>query len=138
MLFFLANVIMVPFGWTAIKLATYILSVPREILMPLVLMFCIVGAFAVTNSAFAVGVMLVFGVLGFVMEEHGFPVAPVILGLILGPMLEQNFVTSMIKSDGSFLGFFQRPIAAGLGIVTLMIWGTMVLRGIRALRPVPA
>jgi TctA family transporter len=138
MLFFLANIIMVPFGWIAIKLATYILSVPREILMPLVLMFCIVGAFAVTNSAFAVGVMLVFGVLGFVMEEHGFPVAPVILGLILGPMLEQNFVTSMIKSDGSFLGFFQRPIAAGLGIVTLMIWGTMLWRGVRALRPVPA
>lgn len=138
MLFFLANIIMVPFGWAAIKLATHILSVPREILMPLVLMFCIVGAFAVTNSAFAIGVMLVFGVLGFVMEEHGFPVAPVILGLILGPMLEQNFVTSMIKSDGSFLGFFQRPIAAGLGIVTLLIWGAMVWRGIRALRPAPA
>jgi putative tricarboxylic transport membrane protein len=138
MLFFLANIIMVPFGWVAIKLATRILSVPREVLMPLVLLFCIVGAFAVTNSAFAVGVMLVFGVLGFVMEEHGFPVAPVILGLILGPMLEQHFVTSMIKSDGSFLGFFQRPIAAGLGIVTLLIWGAMVLRGIQALRPVPA
>jgi putative tricarboxylic transport membrane protein len=133
-LFFLANIIMIPFGWAAIKLATHILRVPREILMPLVLLFCIVGAFAVTNSVFAIGVMLVFGVIGFLMEEHGFPVAPVILGLILGPMLEQNFVTSMIKSDGSFLGFFQRPIAAGLGVVTLLIWGAMVWRGVRALQ----
>jgi TctA family transporter len=134
LLFFLANIIMVPFGWVAIKLAKHILAVPREILMPIVLLFCIVGAFAVTNSPFAIGVMLAFGLIGFLMEEHGFPVAPVILGIILGPMLEQNFVTSMIKSDGSFFGFFNRPIAAGLGIVTLAVWGGMAWRGLRAVR----
>jgi putative tricarboxylic transport membrane protein len=134
-LFFLANLIMIPFGWIAIKLAKRILQVPREVLMPLVLLFCIVGAFAVTNSPFAIGVMLVFGVVGFVMEEHGFPIAPVILGLILGPMLEQNFVTSMIKSDGSFLGFFQRPIAGALGAITLLVWALMAWQGVRTLRP---
>jgi len=133
-LFFLANLIMIPFGWLAIKSARNILSVPREILMPIVLLFCIVGAFAVTNSPFAIGVMLAFGLIGFLMEEHGFPVAPVILGIILGPMLEQNFVTSMIKSDGSFFGFFNRPIAAGLGVVTLAVWGAMLWRGLRAVR----
>ncbi len=133
-LFFLANLILIPFGWLAIKSAKHILAVPREILMPIVLLFCIVGAFAVTNSPFAIGVMLAFGLIGFLMEEHGFPVAPVILGIILGPMLEQNFVTSMIKSDGSFLGFFNRPIAAGLGVVTLAVWGVMLLRGLKAIR----
>ena len=133
-IFFLANIIMVPFGWLAIKTAKQMLSVPRTILMPVVMMFCIVGAFAITNSPFAISVMLVFGLVGFLMEENGYPVAPVILGIVLGPMLEQNFVTSMIKSDGSFLAFFARPIAGVLGVVTLLVWGAMLWRGFRAWR----
>jgi TctA family transporter len=121
-LFFLSNVIMVPFGWLAIKSAKQILRVPRGILMPVILMFCIVGSFAINNSLYGVVVMLVFGVLGFLLEENGFPVAPVILGMILGPLLEQHFITSMIKADGNMLAFFERPIAAGLGITTLIVW----------------
>jgi TctA family transporter len=85
-------------------------------------MFCVVGAFAINNSLFGVVVMLVFGIVGFFLEENGFPVAPVILGMILGPMLEQNFITSMIKADGDPLAFFERPIAAGLGVITLIVW----------------
>lgn len=133
-IFFLANLIMLPFGWVAIKTFKHLLRVPREVLMPIVMMFCIVGAFAITNSPFAVGVMLVFGLLGFLMEENGFPVAPVILGIVLGPMLEQNFVTSMIKSDGSFLAFFARPIAGGLGAVTVLVWAAMAWRGFKRFR----
>jgi TctA family transporter len=121
-IFILANLVMLPLGWAAIKGAKTILRIPREILMPCILMFCIVGAFAINNSAFGVTVMLVFGVLGFLMEENRIPVAPCILGIVLGPMLEENFVTSMIKSDGSFLAFFERPIAGGLGIATLLVW----------------
>jgi TctA family transporter len=60
------------------------------------------------------------------MEENGFPVAPVILGLVLGEMLEQNFMTSMIKADGSLLGFFSRPIAAILGALSLLTWAGML------------
>jgi TctA family transporter len=129
-LFFLSNIIMLPFGWLAIKSAKQILRVPRNILMPLILMFCVVGAFAMNNSLYGVTIMLVFGVLGFLLEENGFPVAPVILGLILGPMLEQNFITSLIKSDGNMLAFFERPIAAGLGIVTLLVWATPIVLAI--------
>ncbi len=133
-IFFLANLIMLPFGWAAIKTFKHILRIPREMLMPIVLMFCIVGAFAITNSPFAVGVMLVFGLLGFLMEENGFPVAPVILGIVLGPMLEQSFVTSMIKSDGSFLAFFARPIAGALVAATILVWVAMAWRGFRRFR----
>ena len=68
--------------------------------MPMILIFCIVGSFAINNSLFGVIIMLVFGVFGWLMEENGFPVAPAILGFVLGAMLEENFVTSMIKSDG--------------------------------------
>jgi len=120
--FFLANIIMLPFGWVAIKTARTILSIPSRVLMPMILMFCIVGSFAINNSPFGIVLMLIFGVIGFLMEENDIPIAPAILGLVLGPMLEQNFVTSMIKSDGSFLAFFERPIAAGLGFFTIAIW----------------
>lgn len=121
-IFILANLLMLPLGWAAIKGAKQILRVPRHILMPSILLFCIVGSFAVNNSVFSIGVMLAFGALGFLMEENEMPVAPVILGIVLGPMVEANFVTSMIKSDGQFLGFFERPIAAGLGILTILVW----------------
>ncbi|GAW34783.1 tripartite tricarboxylate transporter TctA family protein [Roseovarius sp. A-2] len=120
--FLLANLMMLPLGWVAIKGARHVLSIPTKILMPIILMFCIVGSFAINNSVFGIGVMLVFGIVGFLMEENDIPIAPAILGLVLGPMLEQNFVTSMIKSDGSFAAFFERPIAAGLGIFTIAIW----------------
>ena len=120
--FFLANLVMLPLGWLAIKGAGTILSIPQKILMPIILMFCIVGSFAINNSPFGVVLMLIFGVIGFLMDENDIPIAPAILGLVLGPMLEQNFITSMIKADGSFLAFFERPIAAGLGLFTIAVW----------------
>jgi len=120
--FFLANLLMIPFGWGAIKAAKRILDIPRNILMPVILLFCIVGAFAINNTLFAVGVILVFGIAAYFMEENGYPVAPAILGVILGAMLEEHFISSMIKSDGSLMGFFNRPIAAGLGALTIVLW----------------
>jgi TctA family transporter len=125
-IFVLANLLMLPLGWAAIKTARHILSVPRNILAPLILLACMVGSFAITNSINAVVIMLAGGVLGWLMEENGFPVAPVILGLVLGEMLEQNFMTSMIKADGSFLAFFARPIAATLGALTILVWAIML------------
>jgi len=130
--FFLANLLMLPLGFAAIKAAKQLLRLPRNVLMPVILLFCVVGAFAINNSLFAVGVMLVFGLLAYFMEENGFPVAPMILGVILGTMLEENFVTSMIKADGRWLAFFERPIAAALGAATLAIWLWSLARALRA------
>ena len=127
-IFILANLIMFPLGWAAIKSAKQILRVPRNILLPVILIFCMVGSFAMTNSLYGIVLMAVMGVLGWLLEEHGVPVAPLILGLVLGEMLEQNFMTSMIKSDGSFLTFFARPIAGVLGVCTVVIWGVMLWR----------
>ncbi len=122
MLFLIANLIMIPLGWLLIKVAKRILLVPRNILMPVILVFCLVGSFAINNTVFDVGVMLVGGLVAYLLEENGFPVAPTILGVVLGPMLEENFITSMIKSDGNLLGFFARPIAAILGVLTVLVW----------------
>ncbi|CAM8650038.1 Protein of unknown function DUF112, transmembrane [Oxalobacteraceae bacterium] len=119
--FMLANLVMLPLGWLAVKLATRVLNIARNILMPTILLFCIVGAFAVTNSTLGVLLILCFGVIAFVMEENGFPIAPVILGAVLGKMLEENLVTSLIKSDGDMLVFFTRPIAMWLAAATLVI-----------------
>jgi TctA family transporter len=130
--FVFANLLMIPLGWAAIKAAKQILEVPRSVLMPIVLAFCIVGAFAINNTIFAVGVILFFGVLAYFMEGNGYPVAPAILGMILGTMLEENFITSMIKSEGRLLAFFERPIAAALGILTILVWSWPLVRWLRA------
>ena len=118
---------MIPLGYAAIRLSRQILHVPRDILMPIILLFCIVGAFAINNSVFGVGIIVVLGLLAYLMEENGFPIAPAILGIVLGPLVEENFMTSMIKSDGNLLGFFERPIAAVLGAITLLIWGWVLV-----------
>jgi TctA family transporter len=127
-IFILANLLMLPIGWAAIKSAKQILRTPRNILLPIILLFCIVGSYAMTNSIYGVLIMLIMGVVGWILEENGFPVAPIILGLVLGEMFEQNFMTSMIKSDGALVGFFSRPIAAVLGGMTLALWGFMLWR----------
>jgi putative tricarboxylic transport membrane protein len=120
--FILAQLLMLPFGWMAIKVAKRILRIPTGLLMPLILLFCIVGSFAINNSMFGVIVMGLAGVAAFFMERWGFPVAPTILGVVLGTMLEEHFFSSLVKADGNFLVFFQRPIAATLGALTLLIW----------------
>lgn len=124
--FILANVLMVLFGYLAIKGSSYILRIPRSVLMPAIVLFCIVGAFAINNSQFDVGVMLAMGVLGYILEVNGVPVAPVVLGLVLGPILEKNFMFSMTKTDWDLIEFFSRPVAAALGIMTIAVWLTPV------------
>jgi len=120
--FIIANIVMLPLGWACIKASAKILKIPRNILMPVILLFCLVGAFAINNSSFDLMVLLAFGVLGWVCEENGFPVAPAILGMLLGKMLEEHFISSMIKADGQLLAFIERPIAAALALLTVAIW----------------
>ncbi len=122
LIFVLANIIMIPLGILCIKASRRILKVPRNILMPIILMFCVVGTFAINNSLFEIGVMLVAGLVAYLLEENDFPIAPAILGVVLGGMLEENFITSMIKSDGNLMAFVGRPIAATLAVITVLIW----------------
>src|SRR6266516_2425739 len=134
LLFIIANLIMVPLGWWCIKVSKQILKVPRTVLLPVIMLFCVVGAFAINNTPFDVTVMLVAGVAAYFLEANGFPVAPAILGVVLGAMLEENFITSMIKSDGHLSAFFGRPIAASLGAMTLAVWFLpLLLRRLRQL-----
>ncbi|MEP6610107.1 MAG: tripartite tricarboxylate transporter permease, partial [Burkholderiaceae bacterium] len=135
LLFIVANIIMVPLGMLCIKVSKQILKVPRRVLMPLILVFCIVGTFATNNSVFDIGVMLVAGLIAYLLEENRFPIAPAILGVVLGGMLEENFITSMIKTEGNLFEFVARPIAAALAAVTLLVWfSPLVMHRVRARR----
>lgn len=127
--FVLASLLMIPLGWLAVRGAGKVLSVPAGVLYPLILLFCIVGSYAANNAMFDIGVMLVLGVLAYVMEENEFPMAPLILGMILGPIIEENFMKSLIKADGDMGMFFDRPLAMALGGVTLLIWAMLVFGG---------
>jgi len=120
--FIVANLLMIPFGYLAVKTSSQMLRVPKKILIPGILMFAITGAFAINNDVFDIGVLGLMGIIGYFMEKNGYPVAPIVLGLVLGPILEQNFMTSMIKSDWDLTLFFMRPISAILGTITVIIW----------------
>lgn len=126
--FILANLFMVPLGWMVIRMSRYILTVPRGAVAAFILVTCIIGAYAINNSLFDVGVMLAMGLLGWFMEENDIPVAPTILGLVLGRMVEFNFIQTMIKGEGDLTTLVSRPIAAVLAIITLLIWA-MTVRG---------
>ncbi|MAM57182.1 MAG: C4-dicarboxylate ABC transporter permease [Salinicola sp.] len=128
--FALTNLLMIPAGLAVIFVSSWILRVPRRVLMPIVLLFSLVGAYAITNSVMAIWIVLALGLLGYAMEANGFPLAPTILAIVLGRILEDNFMTSMIKSQGDMTAFFERPWAAGLGVVTLGVWLWLVGRGL--------
>jgi putative tricarboxylic transport membrane protein len=123
LLFLIANLIMIPLGILTIKLAANLLKVPRNVLMPIILLFCIVGAFAINNATFDLYVLLGFGLLAWFLEANDFPIAPLILGMLLGTMLEEHFIRSMIKAEGDIMAFVERPIAAGLAIFIALLWG---------------
>lgn len=121
-MFLLANICLVPLGIMAIKLSRYVLSVPPSLLFPMILLTCVIGTFAVHNAVFDIWVMLALGIIAYLMEENEIPIAPMILGLLLGKLVEDNFMASAIKANGQFLEFFSRPMAAFLGILTIAIW----------------
>lgn len=117
--FLIANILIVPFGFLTILGYRYVLWIPSAILMPGILAFCMIGAFAVDNAMFAVVTVLVMGVVAYFLEANEVPLAPAILGLVIGPMLESNFLTSLMRARGNLMAFIDRPVSAGLAAVTL-------------------
>ncbi|WP_309085459.1 tripartite tricarboxylate transporter permease [Chelativorans sp.] len=113
----LANLV---FGLSLTKLLIKVLAVPRERLMAVVYVLCVVGSFAITQRMFDVYVMIVFGVVGFVLREMRYPMAPLVLGIVLGDLLDVNLRRGLMLSDGDVSPFFTRPISAILFAVVLL------------------
>jgi len=131
----IADMAKLVFGFVLVRPLIKILLVPRERLMPIVFVLCVVGAFAITSRVFDIYVMLVFGLIGFVMRELKFNMAPLILGLVLGDLLEKNLTRGLVLSDGSLLPFFTRPVCAVLSAMTILsvLWSIpAVNRGVRS------
>jgi len=98
-------------GYFAIKPLCKVLEAPEAIVSAFVVVFCFVGAFAQRNSLPDLYVMAVFGLIGFLFERFKFPLAPLVLGTILGPLAENNFMTTMVSYDNDWTIFFRRPIS---------------------------
>jgi len=107
---FMANTIMVLMGLSGLKLFSKVLKVPKAILTPVIFILCVIGSYAMNNNLFDVGVMLVFGIVGYFFTKVKIPTSPAILGLILGPMAEKNFRTALLKSGGNLDVFFNTVI----------------------------
>jgi putative tricarboxylic transport membrane protein len=116
------------FGLTLVRPLLWILLVPRERLMPIVFVLCTVGAFAITQRVFDIYVMLFFGLVGFILRELKFPMAPMILGLVLGELLDKNLLRGLSLSGGDPTPFFTRPIS----FVMFVLVALTVLMNIRA------
>lgn len=101
-------------GYLAIKPLCKILDAPEALVSGFILVFCFIGAFAARNSINDLYLVGIFGLVGYAMERYRFPVAPMILGTILGPLAETNFVTAMISFDNDWTIFFTRPISGSV------------------------
>jgi putative tricarboxylic transport membrane protein len=100
--------------------------------MPLIIVFCVTGAYSLKNSLFDVGTMLVFGVAGYFMKKLGYSPAALVLALVLGPLAERALRQSLIISDAGLGIFFLRPISATLMVVALLAMAVPAVRGLRA------
>lgn len=120
--FIIVNLLLLPsFGFLTARLAALIIKAPTNLLLGVIAALCVVGAYAINNNPFDVWVMVAMGVIAFLLKRGGFPLAQVVLGMVLGPIMEQSFMVSAIKSRWDYLAFFNRPIAIGLMIATLII-----------------
>jgi putative tricarboxylic transport membrane protein len=108
------NLMLVMLNLPLVGLWVKLLSIPYEYLYPAIAAFCCVGVYSLNNSPFDVYVMVVFGLLGYVFKKLGAEPAPFIMGMILGPMMEEFLRRSMQLSRGDPLIFVQRPISAAL------------------------
>ena len=115
---FIGNLVLIFLNLPLVRILAKILQIPRWILMPLIAVLSIVGVYVINGSEFDLILMLVFGVVGFFMRKTGFPIAPLVLGLVLGGLIEVNFRRALTYSYGEYSTFYESPISIALWIIT--------------------
>ncbi|OZI64548.1 tripartite tricarboxylate transporter permease [Bordetella genomosp. 4] len=125
MSFWIGNIVLVILNVPMIGMWIRVLTIPYHILYPAIVMFVCIGVYGVNNNVFDVYLVLLFGIVGYVLRVLDFEPAPLLLGYVLGPMLEENFRRAMLLSRGSFQTFIDRPISMWVLILTvvLLVWG---------------
>ncbi len=119
--FLIATLVMLIVEYGGIRLFIKVLAVPKYILLPAVLILCIVGTYGTNHNMFDVWTALLFGVIGYFMMRYKFPQAPMILGFVLGTVVEENLIRGLMYSNNNFFAFFKSPIAAVFMIFTIVM-----------------
>ncbi len=135
LLLVIASVAMLIFGLALAKGLVYLLTAPRQILMPIIVVVCAIGAYASSFRAFDIRVMVLIGIVCYVLREMKYPIAPLALGVVLGPMADSEFRRAMLSSRGDLTAVFSRPIALVILLVivlTLLLSSGVVMDKIRA------
>ena len=114
---FVSQVVMIIMGLGFCKSLSGIIDISAKIMAPLIAVFCVVGSFAMRSSLFDVGLMFLFGIVGFLMKKSGYPVIAVVLGIVLGPLSDSNLIRTAIRYRYNFSVFFTRPISLVLLIL---------------------
>ena len=109
------------FGLVLVRPILWVLRVRRELIMPIVFVLCVLGSYSISQRLFDVWVMLATGIVCFLLRRQGFPVAPFVLGLVLGDIVDKSLRRGLVLSDGSLLPFFTRPISALLALLVLVM-----------------
>ena len=112
MSFWIGNVLLMVLNVPLIGVWTRILAIPYKLLYPAILVFICVGVFSIRNNLVDVWLVIGFGMMGYILRTLNFPAAPLLLGFVLGPMMENYFRRAMILSQGDLMVFLQRPISA--------------------------
>lgn len=136
--FFIGNVILLILNLPLIGIWVKVLKIPYSILFGLILAFMIVGVYGVDNSAFDIMTMIVFGLFGYILRKFDFPMAPVVLTMILGPLMERSLRKSMEMSQGDFSILWSSPISAGLLIAAAVVLISSALRFSPVGRSIPS
>ena len=119
---YLGNIMLLVLNLPLIGLWVKVLKIPYRILMPLILLFCLIGVYSINSNIVELIVMVVFGIVGYMLRKLKYEEAPLVLAFVLGPLLEMSFRQSLIMSSGSFLIFVQKPISAiALAIAALLL-----------------
>jgi putative tricarboxylic transport membrane protein len=118
---YVGNAMLLVLNLPLIGMWVQLLKVPYSILFPLIILFCLIGAYSINNSSTDVLIMLVFGMIGYLMKKLSLEAAPMVLAFVLGPMMETALRQSLIKSRGSFSIFFTRPISATCIIIAIIL-----------------
>jgi len=115
---YVGNMMLLALNLPLVSVFVTVLRIPYAYLYPLIIMFCIIGVYEVNNSIVDVWIMLIMGCLGYLLRKFDFDPAPLVLGLVISPILEQSLRQSLIMSNGNYLIFFSRPISLGLMLVS--------------------
>jgi putative tricarboxylic transport membrane protein len=118
---YIGNIMLLVINLPLIPLWVQVLRIPDRILYPLIILFCIIGAFSINNNIFDIAVMFIFGIAGYLLRKFEYEPAPLILAFVLGPMFEVNLRRSLLMSQGSFTIFTARPLALSVLIICFII-----------------